>query len=221
MSPSLSKELAGNIRTPEGNSAGLGSLPHYTFRRVRMIVSSLRLVPHILIMLNTDRYGLLRADITCWAKAWHLEKPAASGRVRVVLVAFMTLAPEFSNILYMPSRLKGKLFSWMCPPRESLEITPGNIGPGLFIQHGSGTLISAHSIGANCWINQQVTIGYSNQTDRPVIGNNVKIFAGAKIIGKVKIGDNATIGANTVVIRDVAPGATILGVPGKVIWQSN
>ena len=221
MSPFLSKEFIGNIQESKISSVDSGSPPRYVFRRVRMIVSSLRLVPHIFIMLTTDSCGLLRADIACWAKALHFKEPTKSSHFLTLFVTLMTFVPEFRNLFYVRSGLIGKLFSWMCPPRESLEITPGNIGPGLFIQHGSGTLISAQSIGANCWINQQVTIGYSNHTDRPIIGNNVRIFAGAKIIGRVRIGDNATVGANTVVVRDVAPGTTVFGVPGRVIWRSS
>lgn len=84
--------------------------------------------------------------------------------------------------------------------------------------HGDGTFVSATKIGENCWINQQVTIGYTNETDIPSIGDNVRILAGAKVLGKVSIGDNVTIGANTVVIEDVPSNATAMGVPAKVVW---
>jgi serine O-acetyltransferase len=55
--------------------------------------------------------------------------------------------------------------------------------------HGDSTFVSADKIGENCWINQQVVIGYSNETDRPSIGNNVTIYAGAKVLGKIRVGD--------------------------------
>jgi serine O-acetyltransferase len=110
-----------------------------------------------------------------------------------------------------------------------LDLGNTSIGPGLFIMHGNGTSVAAVRIGKNCWIHQHVVIGYGEafelngvfpqlETDTPSIGNNVTIYAGAKVLGRVRIGDNVTIGANTVVIEDVPPNATVMGVPAKVVW---
>jgi serine O-acetyltransferase len=85
------------------------------------------------------------------------------------------------------------LLIYLCRPINTVFIYTNTIGPGLFIQHGFSTIISAKSIGKDCWINQQVTIGYSNVTDCPTIGDNVTIHAGAKVIGKVTIGNNARV----------------------------
>jgi serine O-acetyltransferase len=88
------------------------------------------------------------------------------------------------------------------------------IGRGLFLPHTSGTVIGARSVGDNCTIYQGVTIGakfidFSNSEQfRPSIGNNVTIGAGAKVLGGIHIGDNAIIGANTVVTKSVAAGET-------------
>lgn len=76
-------------------------------------------------------------------------------------------------------------------------------------------MISAEYIGENCWINQQVTIGYNGQGKAPYIGNNVMITCGAKVLGDIRIGNDVVIGANAVVIRDVESGATMGGVPAK------
>jgi serine O-acetyltransferase len=100
---------------------------------------------------------------------------------------------------------------------NTLFIYTPKIGEGLFIQHGFATIISATSIGKNCWINQQVTIGYSNDTDCPTIQDNVFIYAGAKIIGKVNIGSNSKVGANSVVIKSVPENCTVVGVPAKIV----
>ena len=86
-----------------------------------------------------------------------------------------------------------------------------------FIQHGFATMISAKEIGENCWINQQVTVGYKGSKIPPVIGNNVTITCGAKVLGNIHIGDGAVIGANAVVIRDVEEGAVMAGVPARRI----
>jgi serine O-acetyltransferase len=187
---------------------------------MRMALSSVRLIPHLIIMTTTNQSWIIKADLVRWAKEWGLEQPRTLNEFALRLIYFMTFAPEFRNVFYMRGGAKAKLFSWLCKPLVTLEIEATNIGSGLFIQHGGGTYISADRIGDNCWINQQVTIGYSNRTDRPTIGDNVKICAGAKIIGKVRIGDNATVGLNTVVIDNVAPNTTVFGMPAKVVWSS-
>ncbi len=146
-----------------------------------------------------------------------MPKPVTSLDYAIAFIELMTFLREFRNLFYFRCGLPAKVFSWLCPPLSTLEINTADLGPGLYIQHGGGTLISAHSIGADCWINQQVTIGYSNHTDRPTIGNRVRIYAGAKIIGNVTIGDDAVIGLNTVVIDNVPASATVFGVPGRII----
>ena len=102
-------------------------------------------------------------------------------------------------------------------PMENCYIDCEDIGPGLFIQHGFSTVIAARKIGKNCWINQQVTIGYANERDQPTICDNVKIHAGAKVIGNVTIGDNSIVGANAVVVKDVPPNCTVVGVPAYIV----
>ena len=138
----------------------------------------------------------------------------------MLLIELMTFTPEYRNVLYLRLGIKSKLISWLCPQLSTLQITPTQIGPGLFIQHGLATVVAARKIGANCSIAQNVTIGFSNRTDSPTIGDNVTITAGAKVIGNVTIGDNVIVGANTVVIGDVPPNVTVFGVPGKILWSS-
>jgi serine O-acetyltransferase len=99
-----------------------------------------------------------------------------------------------------------------------LEIEVGaDICGGLYIPHPVGTVISAKRIGRNCNIIASVTIGMRNEWDFPTIGDNVFIGAGARILGGITIGDGAVIGANAVVIHDVPPGATAVGIPARVI----
>lgn len=105
------------------------------------------------------------------------------------------------------------------------EIPAGTkIGANLGLPHsGKGVIISPGAIiGDNVTIYHQVTIGMINgSTESPVIGNNVFIGAGAKILGPVKIGDYAMIGANAVVIKDVPPNHTAVGVPARNIDKQN
>jgi len=106
--------------------------------------------------------------------------------------------------------------------RYGIEISAGTrMGAGLYMGHFGGIHVNRGAvIGNNCNIQQGVTLGKANRGTRagsPVIGNNVFIGAGAKIIGRILVGDGAAIGANAVVTKDVPPGAAVAGVPARVI----
>ncbi len=91
------------------------------------------------------------------------------------------------------------------------------IGGGLYIAHTYGVVIMCESIGRNCSIISNVTIGLRNERAFPVIGDDVFIGAGARVLGGIQIGDGARIGANAVVIEDIPAGATAVGVPARVL----
>jgi serine O-acetyltransferase len=105
-----------------------------------------------------------------------------------------------------------------------LEVAPGcEIGPGIFFPHTSGTVVGAWRIGSNVTIFQGVTLG-SKELDmgfdqglRPEVGDNVVLGAGCKILGGIRIGDHATVGANSVVVNSVEPGSTAVGVPARTV----
>jgi len=92
------------------------------------------------------------------------------------------------------------------------------IGGGILLTHPNGVVIHPHAIiGPNCLIFQQVTIGTGNNDGVPKVGGHVDIGAGAKLLGNIIIGDHAKIGANAVVLNDVPPFATAVGVPARNI----
>lgn len=97
------------------------------------------------------------------------------------------------------------------------------IGPGLVIFHTQGTVLGAAEIGARAAIYQQVTLGavapdFANDPAlRPVLGTDVTVTAGAKVVGGIHIGDGATVGANAVVLADVPAGALAVGVPARIL----
>ena len=103
------------------------------------------------------------------------------------------------------------------PGERTLHLACSEIGPGLFIQHGFATIVAARRSARNCWVNQQVTIGFTQKDQRPVLGDNVFVYAGAKVFGDVTIGDGATVGANAVVLGDVPPRYTAVGVPARLL----
>jgi serine O-acetyltransferase len=97
-------------------------------------------------------------------------------------------------------------------PSPVLVLDAREIGPGLFIQHGTASHISAVTIGRDCWINQQVTIGY-NTKGCPTLGDNVRIGAGAVVFGPIRLNDGATVGANATVMRDVPANGIVVAPP--------
>lgn len=103
-----------------------------------------------------------------------------------------------------------------------IEIHPGaKIGEGFFIDHGAGVVIGETAeIGDNVTLYQGVTLGGTGKEKgkrHPSIGSNVVISAGAKVLGSFKVGDNTKIGAGSVVLKEVPPNSTVVGVPGRVV----
>ena len=163
-------------------------------------LSAVRLIPLIALMLLSSNRHTVYADLNRWGPVYCFGKPRNLMERILLFVQLMTWLSEYRNVFYLRAGIPGKLLSIFCRPKSSLYLGAMSIGPGLFIQHGDCTFVSAEKIGENCWINQQVVIGYTNDKDRPSIGDNVTIHAGAKVLGRVKVGDNAIIGANSVVI---------------------
>ena len=103
-----------------------------------------------------------------------------------------------------------------------IEIHPGaKLGRRLVIDHGSGVVIGETvEIGDDCLIYQGATLGGAGVTcgkRHPTVGNNVMIGSGAKVLGPFKVGDNAKIAANSVVLREVPPDCTVVGIPGHIV----
>ena len=109
--------------------------------------------------------------------------------------------------------------------KTGIEIHPGaTIGKGLFIDHGNGVIIGETAVlGDNVTLYQGVTLGGTGKEQgkrHPTVGNNVMISAGAKVLGSFTIGDNSKIGAGSVVLEEVPPGSTVVGVPGHVVKRT-
>lgn len=188
--------------------------PHmkHALNKVRLLVSTLRLVPHwLLFNLHANR-KVMQYDTSRWLTILRIDR-----KEQVGFLHLMTFVPEFRNLFYYRAGGWALPLKLLCAPLRTLYLEAGQIGPGLFIQHGFATIVAARSVGKDCWVNQQVTIGFSNPTDQPVIEDNVTIHAGAKVIGKVTVGSNSKVGANAVVVKDVPENCTVVGVPAHIV----
>ncbi|MDF2588052.1 MAG: cysE [Anaerocolumna sp.] len=122
--------------------------------------------------------------------------------------------------------LLARWYSQRTVRKTGIEIHPGaTIGKGLFIDHGHGVVIGETAIvGDNVTLYQGVTLGGTGKETgkrHPTIGNNVMISAGAKILGSFSVGENSKIGAGSVVLSEIPPNSTVVGVPGRVVKRDN
>ncbi len=149
----------------------------------------------------------------------------------IKIPAEVLLYPSFRAILaYRLAHkwyLKGHYFRarWLSQRtarKTGIEIHPGaTIGKGLFIDHGSGVIIGETTIiGDNVTLYQGVTLGGTGKEKgkrHPTLEDNVMVSAGAKILGSFTIGENSKIGAGSVVLKEVPPNCTVVGVPGRIV----
>lgn len=110
--------------------------------------------------------------------------------------------------------------------KTGIEIHPGaTIGKGLFIDHGHGVVIGETAIiGDNVTLYQGVTLGGTGKEKgkrHPTIKDNVMVSAGAKVLGSFTVGENSKIGAGSVVVNEVPPNSTVVGIPGRVVKRNN
>lgn len=167
----------------------------------------------LMIITRKERKKLFKED----AKRWCQWKMISYSQYNISKL--LAKYKEFRNLFYYRIGPYSYIVRLMFPGYDHLQITTPRscIGGGLIIQHGFSTIISAKCIGKNCKIYQQVTIGYNHALEAPILGDNVEVCCGAKIIGGVRIGNNVIIGANAVVINDVPDNCVIAGVPAKII----
>lgn len=199
--------------------------PKQFARGILLAFNYLRLSPHLCALLYALKWhpkkDTIRLDLQRWiGSRFFAENLPDNYNAIYFFVRLMSENPEYRSLFYYRLGALRKLLSLLCPPMSTLYIHANEIGPGLFIQHGFSTIICAKKIGRNCWINQQVTIGFSNGTDFPTLGDNVTICAGAKVIGDVYIGNNSVIGANAVVVKDVPANCTAVGIPATIVRRN-
>jgi serine O-acetyltransferase len=167
----------------------------------------------------------LRGDIGCI-----LERDPAARTTWEVLTCYPGLHAIYIHKLarwFWLHRLRwlGRFTSHLGRWLTGIEIHPGaKIGSCVFIDHGMGVVIGETAeVGDGCTIYQGVTLGgtslYPGTKRHPTLGAGVIVGAGAKVVGGFTVGDAARIGANAVVVKEVAPGATVVGIPGRVVEE--
>ncbi|MDR3360091.1 MAG: serine O-acetyltransferase [Bifidobacteriaceae bacterium] len=167
-------------------------------------------------------WSVLREDL---ATAQRLD-PAARTKIEVALAypgVHALWAHRLAHRMWREPALKlpARLFSQIVRSLTGVEIHPGaRLGRRLFIDHGMGVVIGETAeVGDDVLLFHGVTLGGRSMVKgkrHPTVGNGVTVGAGAKVLGPILNGDGARIGANSVVVHDVAPDGVVVGVPGKV-----
>jgi len=169
--------------------------------------------------------GTLRRDISAITS----RDPALPGPLDALLTypgLHALLAHRLANRLWgRGRRLSARVVSSAARVVTGVDIHPAaTLGPGTFIDHATGVVIGETTVvGEDVTIYQGVTLGGTSQRPgkrHPTVGDRVVIGAGAKVLGAITIGDDARIGANAVVVRDVPPGTVVVGVPGNVVART-
>ncbi len=167
-------------------------------------------------------FARIKEDIQCVFD----RDPAARNSFEIITaypgvhaVIMHRLTHRLSNLgLKWLARVLSHFARWM----TGIEIHPGaTIGRRFFIDHGMGVVIGETAeIGDDCTLYHGVTLGgtsWDKGKRHPTLGNDVVVGAGAKVLGPITLGDGARVGSNAVVVKDVPPGATVVGIPGRIV----
>lgn len=155
--------------------------------------------------------------------------PAARSTIEILLtysglhaiIMYRIAHRLYEKKLYLSARIISQFARFV----TGIEIHPGaKIGKGFFIDHGSGVVIGETTeIGDNCLVYQGVTLGGTGKDKgkrHPTLGNNVMVGAGARVLGPFKVGDNVKIAANAVVLEEIPPNCTAVGVPARIVRRN-
>lgn len=187
-----------------------------------LIVLSILCLPHLVAYMLSKNKEVIKYDVKRWIDCTVRENHGYF----LDLLYLLSFWKEFRNVFYLRIGFMRYFLQWYIRPLSTLfiNVRSEKFGAGTFIQHGFATVITAESIGKDCWINQQVTIGYNDSKKygfgKPVIGDHVRISAGAKVCGKVTIGEGAIIGLNAVVIKNVSPHSVVVPSPMCLIREN-
>ena len=183
----------------------------------------------IIFILVTAVIALLIAVVFSFeVKATQERDPAATNILEILLLYPGLHAVIAYRIAHVLVKAKIPFFPrWISQTARfftGIEIHPGaQIGKGLFIDHGTGVVVGETTIiGNNVTLFQGVTLGGTGKEcgkRHPTLGDNIVVGTGAKVLGNIEVGSNSYIGANAVVLRNVPPNATVVGVPGRVTRQ--
>jgi serine O-acetyltransferase len=199
--------------------------------RILSLLLKLKMFPVKYLLNRSQAKAAIEADVDRFVQFHNRSRSGEPVYEKLVWIWNAPSLEEFRYLFYFrigtPSHLVEILLLALSKaisrPRMTMSISCHSIGPGFVIMHGAATVVEAEKIGKYCLVFQETVIGYKNESadvpanDRPTIGDFVHISTGAKVLGKITIGDHAVIAANTVVTKDMPPNSLAVGVPARII----
>jgi serine O-acetyltransferase len=191
--------------------------------RIYWAICKVFVSPLLAILPIGGQAGIIRQDCEKWMDTLLGRRYLGLSDLLYLLARY----PEFRSLYYYRmshGSIGGEIASLIAriffKPMPTLHLTCPEIGPGFFIQHGYATAVSALKIGKDCSINQCAAIGWTDRSRPPILGDNVHVKNGAKVLGPITEGDNVTIGANAVVVKDVPANCVVVGVPARIVRRN-
>ena len=190
-------------------------------KEIVLAVAGLPLLP---IYWSSDR-DTVRADAARWVQITESGRDAIDAPPThwIHVLRMAARYPEFRSLLYRRAnksslgKALSRLASVFYRGAPGLIIGSGPIGPGLYIEHGFSSVLAHTSLGRDVWINQNVTLAAHGERGGPVIGDRVRIYAGAVVLGGVHVADETIVGAGSVVSRDTTESSVVAGNPARYI----
>lgn len=187
------------------------------FHKIFYLINLLRGIPAYWAVCLSGAKNLIQRETERYT--WFLEDEEANSFFTQFFYLMCRYDCYRNHVIFRCAQSSG-LWSYVLrllfPPKKDLEID-GEIGEGLVVYHGHGTVLAAHSVGKNLQIYQGVTVGRNTKPGReinnPIIGNEVTIYTNAVVAGGITIGDNVSIGAGAVVMKDVPANSVVYGNP--------
>lgn len=182
-------------------------------KRIILYLNILRFFPHFVFFYLTKNRKLIIKDIQAYKVEYKIKQSN-----NYSLLHFLFYHRSFRGLFYHRIGDVKWLIQFLAPPIQNLGFSKTPIGGGLILYHAYGTILNATSIGDNCKIAHNVTLGFKNGL-APILKDNVEIFTGATIVGGITIGTNCRIGPGAVVFKDIPDNCVIVGNPAYILKQ--
>ena len=174
----------------------------------------IRFWPHLILFLVSKYKALIMEDLMAYKNEYQIKNGTYTA-----LLHFLFLNKSFRSLFYFRLGNVKRLIRFIAPGMQHLTFTNIPVGGGLLLFHAYGTILNAQSIGKNCRIVHNVTLG-DKQGGKPVIGNRVEILANAVITGGIMIGNDCVIGPGAVVFKSIPDNCVLVGNPAYILKQN-
>lgn len=180
---------------------------------IYVYVNLLRFFPHLVLFLFSKNKRFIFEDLAAYKKEYKI-----NGNFTYSFLNFLVFNTSFRSLYYYRIGKLKYFIQFLGKGMQHLRINNIPIGGGLLLFHAYGTILNATSIGENCRIVHNVTLGDKNG-GKPVIGNNVEILPNAVISGAITIGNNCVIGPGAVVYKSIPDNCVVVGNPAYILKQ--